>query len=76
VKRLPLTDPEKLFLKVLRQMAKRQEPFTYRRVAELAGWKSTQMAFQTRQALERKGRVAIGKRFALIECPVEVAKAA
>jgi len=70
-----LSAPEKLFLKVLRKMAKEQEPFTYRRAAALAGWKSVQMAWQTRASLEAKGLLTIGKRLALIECPVEVSEA-
>lgn len=71
-----LTEPEKLCLKVLREMARRKEPFSYERVCQLAGWKSTNMAWETCSKLEARGLVARGKRLAIIECPVEVPRAA
>lgn len=71
-----LTDSEKLFLKALRTLAKRQQPATYRAIADEAGWKSVNMAWEMRTSLITKGLIVMGKRLALVECPVEVSKAA
>lgn len=65
-----LTKSEKKFLKALARMEKKQEPFTYRKIAELAGWKSVQMAFQTCDKLKLKGLLEDGARLALVDCPV------
>lgn len=72
----PLTEPEKAFLAAMRQMARAKEPFTYRRICEIVGWKGVQMAWQTAESLAAKGRIAKGKRLAMVECPVEVRRAA
>lgn len=71
-----LSESEKLCLKLLRQMAKRKEPFSYRRLADLAQWKSTNMAWETCDKLEARGLITTGTRLAFIECPVEVSRAA
>lgn len=71
-----LTDCEKLFLKALRSLAKRKQPATYRAIADEAGWKSVNMAWEMRASLLAKGRIVMGKKLALVECPVEVRKAA
>lgn len=67
-----LTESERQFLKALRRLVKLQLPFTYRRMADLVGWRSVGRVWQVERDLREKGVIRPGKRLALTDGPVEV----
>ena len=67
---LPLTDPERLYLRELRAMERRNEPFTHRRMCKKFGWRSVYASWCVTKKLKEKGYVVPGIRLEAVPGPV------
>jgi len=64
-----LTKAEKKFMKAQRKLERLQLPFTYQKICDEVGWRSTQMAYRTQQNLVRKGYLGPSSRLVLEKKP-------
>jgi Mn-dependent DtxR family transcriptional regulator len=73
--RLPLTPGERRYLRALRDLENRHQPFTHRKMCERFKWKSSQASFDYMRRLIRKKYIdQHGRRLAFVTCPVLTTK--
>lgn len=69
MKPVELTKSEKKFLKALAKLEKNEQKPTFRRIAKVAGWKSSQMSWAVYDKLKQKGVIEDARRYVVVKGP-------
>lgn len=70
MKTTKLSRDEKAYLKQLRLMERRNEPFSHAAMQVKFGWRTPQPSWDLIASLRAKGVIVDGRRFALVDTPL------